>query len=334
MGMAGTIPAVRAVVCRSFGSPDSLRVEEVDDPVARPGTVVVEVEASSVNYPDLLMVRDEYQFKPGLPFVPGGEVAGTVVELGDVVEGVQIGDRIMALCGVGGFAEKALLPARALLPVPPGMDMATAACFPTAYGTSYHGLKDRARLQPGEVLLVLGAAGGVGMAAVEIGAAMGAVVIAAASSEAKLAACVEHGAAMTIDYTTEDLRARIKELTDGRGPDVVYDPVGGDLAEPVFRSIGWKGRYLVVGFVGGEIPRLPLNLPLLKGAELVGVYWGNFTARQPEDHHRNMNELAAMWAQGQLRPPLWARYPMEEAAAALAELGERRVIGKVVVTPR
>jgi len=334
MGIPGTIPAMKAVVCRSFGSPDSLQVEEVDDPVAGPGAVVVDVEASSVNYPDLLMVRDEYQFKPGLPFVPGGEVAGTIIEVGEGVEGVALGERVMALCGVGGFAEKAALPARALLPVPDGMDMATAACFPTAYGTSYHALKDRGRLQPGEVVLVLGAAGGVGMAAVEIGSAMGAVVIAAASSEAKLAACVEHGAAMTIDYSTEDLRARLRELTDGQGPDVIYDPVGGDLAEPAFRSIGWRGRYLVVGFVGGDIPRLPLNLPLLKGAELVGVYWGNFTARQPSDHRRNMDELAAMWAGGQVRPPVWARYPMTEAAAALAELGERRVIGKVVVAPR
>jgi NADPH:quinone reductase len=321
-------------VCRSFGPPETLSVAEVDDPVVRPGGVVLEVAASSVNYPDLLMVRDEYQFKPGLPFIPGGEVAGTVIEVGAGTDGVSVGDRAMALCGVGGFAERASLPARSLLPIPDGMDMATAACFPTAYGTSYHALKDRARLEPGEVLLVLGAAGGVGMAAVEIGAAIGAVVIAAASSEAKLAACVDHGAVMTIDYTRQDLRSRLKELTDGRGPDVIYDPVGGDLAEPAFRSIGWRGRYLVVGFVGGAIPRLPLNLPLLKGADLVGVYWGNFTARQPEDHRRNMDELAAMWRDGQLRPPVWATYPLEEAATALSELGERRVIGKVVVTPR
>lgn len=324
---------MRAVVCRQFGPPESLTLEEVADPVPRPGQVLVDVAASAVNFPDLLMIRDEYQFKPGLPFYPGGEVAGTVVQVAPEVTGVAVGDRVMALCGVGGFAEQIAVGARACTPVPDGMDMATAGGFLQAYGTSYHTLVDRGRLVPGEVLLVLGAAGGVGLAAVEIGAALGAVVIAAASSPEKLAVCVEHGAALTIDYHQEDLRARLAELTGGLGPDVVYDPVGAELAEPAFRSIAWKGRYLVVGFAGGAIPRLPINLPLLKGADLVGVYWGAFTGRQPEDNRRNLEELAELWRLGRLQPVVSASYPLERAAEALQELGERRAVGKVVVIP-
>ena len=319
-------------MCRQFGPPESLTLEEVPEPVAGPGRVVLDVAASSVNFPDLLMIRDEYQFKPGLPFSPGGEVAGTVASVGEGVEGTTVGAEVMALCGAGGFAEQVVVPARALLPIPAGMDMPTAAGFLTAYGTSYHALKDRGRLVAGETLFVMGAAGGVGLAAVDIGAALGAVVIAGASSAAKLAACVDHGAALTINYAEEDLRARLKELTGGLGPDVIYDPVGGDLAEPAFRSIGWNGRYLVVGFAGGDIPRLPLNLPLLKGAELVGVYWGNFTARQYADHRRNMDELTELWRKRKLHPAVSAVFPLEEAAAAMNELAERRVIGKVVVT--
>ncbi|MHB1854667.1 MAG: NADPH:quinone oxidoreductase family protein [Acidimicrobiales bacterium] len=323
---------MRAVMCRQFGPPESLSLEEVPDPEPAAGQVVVDVAASSVNFPDLLMIKDEYQFKPGLPFSPGGEVAGTVSAVGEGVDAGLIGTEVMALCGVGGFSERLAVAQRALLPIPAGMDMPTAASFLTAYGTSYHALKDRGRLAAGEVLLVLGAAGGVGLAAVDIGAALGAVVIAAASSEAKLAAAGAHGAAMTINYAEEDLRARLKELTGGQGPDIIYDPVGGDLAEPAFRSIGWNGRYLVVGFAGGPIPRLPLNLPLLKGAELVGVYWGSFTARQAEDHRRNMDELAGLWSEGKLHPAVSSVFPLEEAAAALNELGDRRVIGKAVVT--
>lgn len=324
---------MRAVLCRQFGPPESLTLEEVDDPVARPGQVVLDVAASAVNFPDLLMIRDEYQFKPGLPFSPGGEVAGTVSQVGPDVRGVEVGDRVMALCGAGGFAEKIAVGARTCTPIPDGMDMVTAGGFLQAYGTSYHALRDRGRLAPGEVLLVLGAAGGVGLAAVEIGAALGAVVIAAASSPEKLAVCSEHGAVMTVDYRREDLRDRLDELTGGLGPDVIYDPVGAELAEPAFRSIAWNGRYLVVGFAGGGIPRLPINLPLLKGAELVGVYWGAFVVRQPEDNRRNLEELADLWRQGRLRPVVSASYPLERVAEALGELGERRAIGKVVVVP-
>lgn len=324
---------MKAVMCRQFGPPESLTVEEVPDPEPARGQVVIDVAASSVNFPDLLMIKDEYQFKPGLPFSPGGEVAGVVSAVGEGADATLVGQRVMALCGAGGFAEKIALSPRALMTVPDGMDMPTAAGFPTAYGTSYHALKDRGRLEAGEVLFVLGAAGGVGLAAVELGAAMGAVVIAGASSADKLAACTAHGAALTLNYAEEDLRSRLKELTDGRGPDVIYDPVGGDLAEPAFRSIGWRGRYLVVGFAaGGGIPRLPMNLPLLKGAELSGVYWGSFTARQPEDHQRNMDDLARLWSEGKIRPEVSKVFPLERAAEALQELGERRAIGKIVVT--
>ena len=322
---------MKAAVCHEFGPPDVLRYEDVPDPEPGPGQVVIDVHASSVNFPDVLMMRDEYQFKPGLPFSPGGEVAGVVSRLGPGVEGPAVGDRVMALTGAGGFAEQIAVPARALLAVPEGMDLATAASFPTAYGTTYHALVDRAAMQAGETLLVLGAAGGVGLAAVEIGAALGGVVIAAASSERKLAVCREHGAAMTIDYSREDLRARLRELTDGRGVDVVYDPVGADLAEPAFRSMAWNGRFLVIGFAGGHIPKLAMNLPLLKGASVVGVYWGAFTGREAEHNRRNFDALADMFRAGSLRPVVSATYPLERAAEALEELSERRAIGKVVV---
>ena len=322
---------MRAVVCREFGPPDVLRMETVPDPESGPGQVVIEVHASAANFPDLLMMRDQYQLKPGLPFSPGGEVAGVVSRLGAGVAGVEVGQRVMALTGAGGFAEKVVAAAGSLLPIPEGMDMATAAGFPTAYGTSYHALVDRGRLQPGETLLVLGAAGGVGMSAVEIGAALGGVVIAGASSAEKLAVCAEHGAALTVNYAEEDLRSRIRDLTDGRGVDVVYDPVGADLAEPAFRSMAWNGRYLIIGFAGGYIPKLALNLPLLKGAAAVGVYWGAFAGRQSEENRRNFEELGRLYEAGKLRPVVSAAYPLERAADALRDLEERRAMGKVVV---
>jgi NADPH2:quinone reductase len=322
---------MRAVLCRAFGPPPFLVIDEVPDPMPGPGRVQVAVGAAAVNFPDLLMIEDRYQVKPPMPFSPGGEVAGRISALGPGVEGFRVGDRVMAVCGWGGFAEKIVLPARDLVLVPEGMDTVVAAGFLTAYGTSYHALKDRGRLQPGETLLVMGAAGGVGLAAVELGAAMGAVVIAGASSAAKLEVCAAHGAALGLNYVEEDLRGQLKELTGGRGPDVIYDPVGDRWAEPAFRSLAWNGRYLVVGFAGGEVPRLAMNLPLLKGAELVGVYWGSFTARQPEDNARNLAELAGMWAQGRLDPVVSGVYPLEEAARALEDLQQRRAVGKVVV---
>ena len=322
---------MKASMCHEFGSPDVLRYETVPDPEPGRGQVVIDIHAAAANFPDVLMLKDQYQFKPGLPFSPGGEVAGVVSALGENVEGVTVGQRVMALTGSGGFAEKVTAPARSLHPIPEGMDMATASGFLMAYGTSYYALVDRGALQPGETLLVLGAAGGVGMSAVEIGAALGAVVIAGASSAEKLAVCVEHGAAMTIDYGKEDLRERVRELTDGRGVDVIYDPVGADLAEPAFRSIGWNGRFLVIGFAGGQIPKLPMNLPLLKGASLVGVFWGAFAGREADANRRNIETLGQMFVEGKLRPVVSAKYPLERATEALEELNQRRAVGKVVV---
>jgi NADPH2:quinone reductase len=322
---------VRAVICKSFGPPESLVVEAAADPSAGPGQVVVEVAAAGVNFPDTLIIENKYQLKPALPFSPGGEIAGVVAEVGPGVTTASVGDRVIVVCGFGGFAERVVAPAAALVPVPDGMDLVTAAGFVMAYGTSYHALQDRARLQPGETLLVLGAAGGVGLAAVELGHAMGAMVIAAASSEDKLNVCRQHGASATIDYGRDKLRDRIKELTDGRGADVVYDPVGGDLAEPAVRSLAWNGRYLVVGFAAGSIPNVPLNLPLLKGASIVGVFWGAFVGRQPADNARNLAELGRLWRDGKVHPLVSRTYPLEEAAQALTDMANRKVTGKIVL---
>jgi len=323
---------MRAVLCKEFGPPESLVVEEVPDPVAGPGQVVVDVAGCGVNFPDVLIIQDKYQFKPPLPFSPGGEVSGTVSAVGEGVTQLAVGDRVLASLGWGGMAEKVVVPAASAMPVPDGVDLVHAAGFLLAHGTSHHALVDRARLQPGETLLVLGAAGGVGLAAVEIGALLGARVIAAASTDEKLELCRSRGATETINYATEDLRARIKELTDGRGVDVCYDPVGGDLAEPALRSMAWDGRFLVVGFAAGDIPRIPLNLPLLKGCSVVGVFWGAFTGKEPERNARNIAELMGWLAEGKLRPHVSATYPLEEAAAAIGDLEHRRAQGKVVVT--
>ncbi len=322
---------MRAVICNSFGPPETLVVEQVADPVAGPGQVVIDVAAAGVNFPDTLIIENKYQLKPALPFSPGGEVAGVVAEVGPGVTTVAAGDRVILVSGYGGFAERVVAPAAALLPVPDGMDLTTAAGFVMAYGTSYHALHDRAQLQPGETLLVLGAAGGVGLAAVELGHDMGAMVIAAASSEAKLEVCREHGASATIDYGRDNLRDRIKELTDGRGADVIYDPVGGELAEPAVRSLAWNGRYLVVGFAAGTIPNIPLNLPLLKGASIVGVFWGAFVGRQAADNARNLADLGRLWSEGKLHPLVSRTYPLEEAAQALTDMAERKVTGKIVL---
>ena len=322
---------MRAVLCKAFGPPESLVVEDVPDPEPGPGEVIVDVHACGVNYPDFLVIQDLYQFKPDLPFSPGAEVSGVVSSIGDGVEGVAVGDRVLATKGWGGMAERIALPAAGAIPVPDGVDMVVAASFLLVYGTSYYALEDRAHLQPGETLVVLGAAGGVGLSAVELGALMGARVIAAASSEEKLALCRERGADETIDYATEDLRTRLKELTDGHGVDVCYDPVGGDYSEPALRSMAWEGRFLVIGFAAGEIPKVALNLPLLKGCQIVGVFWGSFNAREPERHAANTARLLDWLAEGRLAPHVSATYPLERAGEAIAELGERRAKGKVVV---
>ncbi len=324
---------MRAVLCRRFGPPETLAVEDVPSPVPGPGQVLVAVRACGVNFPDVLMIEDKYQFKPPLPFSPGGEVAGIVEQVGAGVTGVGAGDHVIGTPGWGGFAEEVVLDAKSTVIVPATMDFVTAAAFLFTYGTSHHALKDRADLRPGESLLVLGAAGGVGLAAVELGRAMGARVIAAASSAEKVALCLERGAEAGIDYAREDLKDRVRALTGGRGADVIYDPVGGDFAEPALRSIAWKGRYLVVGLAAGTIPRVPLNLVLLKGCQIVGVFWGAFTAREPERHAANVAELLRWYAEGKVRPHVSATYPFERVAEALNDLVQRRVRGKVVLVP-
>jgi NADPH2:quinone reductase len=290
------------------------------------------VAACAVNFPDLLMIQNLYQFKPALPFSPGGEVAGTVSQLGEGVSGIRVGDRVLGSTGWGGLAEKVVLDASSTIPVPDGIDLTPACGLLYAYGTAYHALADRAGLRSGETLLVLGAAGGVGLAAVELGAVMGATVIAAASSKEKLELCQDYGAAMTIDYATEDLRTRVRELTGGAGADIVYDPVGGPYSEAALRSTAWEGRFLVIGFAAGDIPKIPLNLPLLKGCSVVGVFWGAFAGREPERNRHNVGELLRLWKEGKLRPHVSSTYRLEQAAEAIRELADRKAKGKVVVT--
>jgi NADPH2:quinone reductase len=322
---------MKALLCKAFGDPGTLVYDDAPDPVPGPGEVLIAVRAAGVNFPDALMVQGKYQFKPALPFAPGAELAGDVIALGEGVGNAKVGDRVIASVRCGAFAEKAVAPATHLIPLPQGVSYEVGASFTLVYGTSYHALKGRAQLQAGETLLVLGAAGGVGLAAVQIGKALGARVIAAASTPEKLDLCRQHGADEVINYATEDLRERIKALTAGKGPDVIYDPVGGKYAEPAFRSIAWRGRYLVIGFADGQIPSLPLNLPLLKGASIVGVFWGEFVARQLPDFMQDLRELFTLVGQGRLRPHVSQRYPLARGAHALQDLLARKVTGKVVI---
>jgi NADPH2:quinone reductase len=325
---------MKAVVCKRFGGPEVLEVGEVDDPTVGPGQLLVDVRACSVNFPDLLMIQDLYQFKPKLPFVPGSEVAGVVREVGSGVDRFRAGQRVLgSSLFVGGLAERAALSADTTVAIPDDVDFSDAAGLLYAYGTSHHALKDRAEIKPGESLVVLGAAGAVGLAAVELGKAMGARVIAAASTDEKLDLCRRYGADETINYDREDLKTRIRELTDGQGADVIYDPVGGPYSEPALRSTAWNGRFLVIGFAAGDIPRIPLNLTLLRGCSVVGVFWGSFVGREPERHRANVTELVEWWRQGRLRPHTSGIYPLERAGDALRELAERRAMGKVVVVP-
>jgi len=323
---------MKALLCKQHGLPDTLVYEEVADPEPGPGEVVVDMKAAGVNFPDVLIIQNKYQFKPPLPFAPGAELAGIIAAVGPDVKGFKAGDRVIASCGKGAFAQKVKVAASRLIALPLAVDFDTAAAFTLAYSTSWHAIKDRAALQAGETMLVLGAAGGVGLAAIEIGKVLGARVIAAASSPEKLAVCREHGADDTIDYAAEDLRERIKALTDGKGPDVIYDPVGGRYTESAFRSIAWRGRHLVVGFANGEIPKLPLNLALLKGAAIVGVFWGDYVSREPRVFTQDVATLFDLVAQGKLKPHISARYPLPQGAAALEDMMNRKVIGKVVIT--
>ena len=324
--------AMKAVLCKQYGPPESLTFEELPSPWPGAGEVVVAVKAASVNFPDVLIIQNKYQFKPPLPFSPGSELAGVVKEVGAGVTNVKAGDRVIAFTTYGAFAEEVKTEAGRLLPLPEGMDFASGAAFLLTYGTSDHALRDRGALKPGETLLVLGAAGGVGLAAIEIGKALGARVIACASSEEKLAVCRSHGADAGIDYAKEDLRERIKALSDGRGVDVVYDPVGGPYTEPAFRSLAWRGRLLVVGFAAGEIPKLPLNLALLKGASVVGVFWGDFARREPREFAASVRQLGAWFHAGKLRPHVSQTLPLERAAEALKLMAARQVKGKLVLT--
>ena len=324
---------MKALLCKQFGPPESLTVEEIPSPKAGPGEVVVTVKAASVNFPDVLIVQNKYQVKPPLPFSPGSEFAGVVKEIGDGVQHIKPGDRVIAFAGYGGFAEECLAPANRILPIPGNMDFVTAASFILTYGTSHHALKHRADTRPGETLLVLGAAGGVGIAAIEIGKVLGLQVIACASTEDKLAVCREHGADATINYATEDLREGIKRATGGRGVDVVYDAVGGPYAEAALRSSNWRARFLVIGFASGEIPKVPLNLPLLMERSIIGVYWGEWSKRTPAEFASAVRELGEWFMQGKLKPHVSSQYPLARAAEAMNELAGRRAKGKVVVVP-
>jgi NADPH2:quinone reductase len=325
--------AMKAVVCKAWGAPDTLVVEQLPDLQPGPGQVLVEVRAAGVNFPDLLTVQGKYQVRPELPFTPGNEFAGVVRALGDGVTTLAVGQAVIGFTRTGAFAQQALASAEALMPMPPGMEFDTAAAITLTYGTSHHAIVDRGALQAGETLLVLGAAGGVGLAAIEIGKALGARVIAAASSEDKLAVCRAHGADATINYVTCDLREAIKAATGGRGPDVIYDPVGGDYSEPAFRSIAWRGRHLVIGFAAGAIPKLPWNLLLLKGASVVGVFWGEFARREPKANLAAMRQMLGWMAEGKLRPLVSARYALEDTARALNDMAARKVTGKIVIVP-
>jgi NADPH2:quinone reductase len=323
---------MQAWLCENPTGVEALQWKELPTPEPKAGEVRVAIRAASLNFPDLLIVQNKYQMKPPLPFVPGSEYAGTVEAVGEGVKHLKVGDAVAAAGGTGGFGTHAIVNAALVMPLPAGFPFDDAAAFILTYGTTHHALVDRGQLKSGETLLVLGAAGGVGTAAIQIGKVLGARVIAAASSDEKCALCSSIGADATINYAAANMRDELKQLTDGKGPDVVYDPVGGDLAEPVFRSIAWRGRYLVIGFAQGAIPALPFNLPLLKGASIVGVFWGEFARREPKAHAQALAELGRWYAEGKVKPVIDRRLPMRELPAAFALMGSRTVRGKVVMT--
>jgi NADPH2:quinone reductase len=322
---------MHAWLCNNPVGVDALSWTELPTPQPAAGQVLVAIQAASLNFPDLLIVQNKYQIKPPLPFVPGAEYAGVVQAVGEGVKHLTVGDSVACLSGTGGFGTHTLAPAVLCLPLPPGFSAVDGAAFIMTYATSHHALMDRAQLKAGETVLVLGAAGGVGTAAIQIAKAAGARVIAAASSDEKCALCNRLGADASINYSRQNLRDELKTLTGGKGPDVVYDPVGGDVTEQAFRSIAWRGRYLVVGFAAGPISALPLNLPLLKGASLVGVFWGDFAKREPAANAAMMRELAGWYAQGRIKPVIDRTMPMAELKAAFAHMGSRAVMGKLVL---
>ena len=330
---------MKALLCKQYGPPDCLVVEDVDPPLPGAGEILVDVMAAAVNYPDLLIIENKYQIKPDLPFSPGSELAGRVVCCGDGVDGFSPGDRVVGLCLYGAYREQAVVDAGRCIPLPDFIDYQVASTLGLAYGTTIHALQDRAGLKPGETLLVTGASGGVGLAAVEIGKAMGARVIAAASDQNKLDLCLSHGADDTILYPADGLdraaqrafSAEIKSKTKGSGADVVYDPVGGDYAEPTIRALAWNGRYLVIGFAAGGIPSIPMNLPLLKGASLVGVFWGEFVHRRADDNRKNFSRLFEYIQSGAIKPHIDTVYALSDTPRALQKLAARKVRGKLVI---
>ena len=324
---------MKALICREYGPPENLTVQDMPDLEPGPGEVVVRVRAAGVNFPDALIVQNLYQFKPTPPFSPGGETAGEVLAVGEGVKRVKVGDRVIALTIWGGFAEQVLAKQEQVMPMPEGLSFEVAGSLLLTYGTCLHALRDRAQLQPGQTVLVLGAAGGIGIATIELAKAMGARVIAAASTAEKLATCRAQGADEVINYREQNLRDEVKRLTGGRGVDVVMDPVGGDYAELALRSMAWRGRYLVVGFTDGQIPRLPLNLVLLKGCAIVGVFWGDFIQREPQAAQVDLRDLIEMLAKGQIKPLISGRYSLQEAPQAILELSQRRAQGKLIVLP-
>ena len=322
---------MKAYVCREFGPVESHKVEEIADPRAEAGQVVVDVKAAGVSFPDVLIVQGKYQFQPPFPFSPGGEIAGIISEVGEGVVDWKIGDRVIAMTGNGGIAEKVVAFEMTLMPLPETMDFKDGAAFPLNYGTTYHALKQRGQLQTGETLLVTGAGGGVGTTAIEIGKAMGARVIAAASTDEKLEIAKNLGADEVINYSDGELKEKVKALTDGLGADVIYDPIGGDIFMQCMRCINWKGRVLVIGFASGPIPEVPTNLALLKGCSIVGVFWGRFTGAEPEENSQNFDELFALHAEGKLKPQITKSYSLDDAAEAIASLENRKATGKVVI---
>ena len=322
---------MHAWLCENPVGVDALTWKELPTPSPKPGEVLIEIKAASLNFPDILIVQNKYQMKPPLPFVPGSEYAGVVQAVGEGVTHLKVGQHVACLSGTGGFGTHTVAPAALCLPLPDGFPFVDAAAFIMIYATSHHALVDRAQLKAGETVLVLGAAGGVGTAAIQIAKACGAKVIAAASTDEKCALCQSIGADATINYSRENLREAVKVLTAGKGPDVIYDPVGGDFAEPAFRSIAWRGRYLVVGFAAGPIPALPFNLALLKGASIVGVFWGDFAKREPKANAAMMMELAQWYGQGKIKPVIDSTLPMAELKAAFAHMGSRGVKGKLVM---
>lgn len=323
---------MKAIRCNSYGPPANLVLEEIAN--LNPGSkeVLVATKACGLNFPDTLIIQGLYQFKPDLPFTPGSDLAGIVKAVGDGVKQLSVGQEVFGFVPYGALAEEVIVPANACFPKPPQMNFETAASFLMAYGTSYHALKDRAQLKKGETLLVLGASGGVGLAAVELGKLMGAKVIAAASTDAKLELCQKYGADMVINYNRQDVKTSVKEMTKGKGVDVVFDPVGGLYSEPALRATARYGRFLVVGFAAGEIPKVPLNLPLLKEAEIVGVFWGSFAMKEPQANMANSRQLIQWHAEGKLKPYIHKTYDLEETSKALEEMMQRKAMGKLVVT--